>query len=195
MLMLLNTSLNDYSNTLASFFEYAKQAFVSFTVNDAVDIALLALFFFFIFHFFKGKKAGTLILGIVICSVVFALATVFDLSGIRFILSGIFQIGALALIVIFQPEIRDLLERVGAGSISGIRSFGESKNKEKYYSIIENICRAVNIMSFEKTGALIVIERTTKLDDVLKSGTAVNADVNDSLIRNLFYNKFFNISI
>ena len=189
MLSLMNVDVGSITDRLVYFFEYAKAAFLGFTFTDAIDILLLTVFFFFIFHFFRSRKTGTLILGITICLAVFIISTVFDLTGIRFILAGIFQIGALALVVIFQPEIRDFLERVGAGSISSIRSIGESKNKDKYYNTIENICRAVHVLSVEKTGALIVIERTTKLDEVLKSGTLINADVNDSLIRNLFYNK------
>ena len=190
MLHLLNVSADNFSDMASGFFEYAKSAFLGFKISDAVDIVLLTLFFFFIYHFFKGRKAGTLVIGIAVCTVIFALSVVFELGGIKFILSRIFDIGALALIIIFQPEIRDLLERVGAGSINSLRSIGaDTKDKQKCYNTIDNICRAVHILSVEKTGALIVIERTTQLDDVLHSGTSIGANVNDSLIRNLFFNK------
>lgn len=190
MIAFLNVDGGSFAATLYSFFDYAKSAFASFRINDAIDILLLTLFFFFVYHFFRGKKVGTLIIGILVCTVIFLLATVFELSGVRFILSGIFKIGAIALIIIFQPEIRDLLERVGAGSINSLRNIGQdTKDKQRYYNTIDNVCRAVHILSVEKTGALIVIERTTQLDDVLHSGTPINANVNDSLIRNLFYNK------
>ena len=130
------------------------------------------------------------ILGIVVCLAVFILSIVFELSGIRFILSGVFQIGFLALIIIFHPEIRDLLEKVGSGSIKGIRALGaEAKNKEKQKQIIINITKAVHILSMEKTGALIVLSGSTKLDDIIHSGITIDADVSDSLIRNIFFNR------
>lgn len=171
------------------FFDAAKNIFLGFTWADAVDILLLTLFFVFVFTFLKNRKAGTLIFGIAACLIVYSLAVIFDFSGVRYILSGIFQFGALAFIIIFQPELRDLLEKMG-GSLMGIRSIADqSHRKQAQYKAIDNICKAVHVMSAEKTGALIAIERTTQLDDVLHTGITINADVSDSLIRNLFYNK------
>ena len=113
-----------------------------------------------------------------------------NLSGVEFILSGVFKIGALAIIIIFQPEIRDLLETIGSGSIKGIKTFGDqARKKQAKYKAIDNICKAVNVMSKDRTGALIVIGRTTQLDDVTNTGIEINADVSDYLIRNLFYDK------
>ena len=172
------------------FFEFVKTAFSEFSFADALDILLLTFFFTLAFKFLRGRKAGALIIGILVCLVVFVIALILDLSGVRFILSGIFQIGALAIIIIFQPEIRDALERLGSGSIHGILTFSEQKrNKEMYYRSIDAIASAVRELSASKTGALIVIERTTQLDDVLQTGITINADVNSYLLRNLFFNK------
>ncbi len=180
----------ELSVLVTSFFNFAKNTFLDFTVADAVDIILLTVLFTLSFKFLKRRKAGALILGIFVCLIFYVISSIFSLSGIRFILSGLFQIGAIALVVIFQPELRELLERVGTGSLKGIRSFGQdSKNKEEQYRIIKNITKAVHILSVEKTGALIVVTRTTSLDDIIHSGIIVNADVSDSLLRNLFYNK------
>lgn len=187
-------SVSDNTDSLfgafSNLFEFAKNAFLSFEIKDAIDILLLTVIFTFCFNFLKQKKAGTLILGIVICMAVYILSVWFELSGIKFILSGLFQIGVLALVIIFHPELRELLERVGSGSIKGIRNLSqESRNKQKQYVTIQNICKAVHVLSVEKTGALIVISRNTSLDEVLHSGTTINADVSDSLLRNLFYNR------
>ena len=184
------TSLS-FGESFAEFLSYVKQAFTEdFGIADAIDIALLTFLFFVAVRFFRDRKAGALILGIAICLSVFILATVFDLSGTRYILSGVFQIGALALVIIFQPELRELLEKVGSGSLKGIRSIGDqSHKKQQQYKVVDNICKAVHVLSVERTGALIAIERTTKLEDALHTGTPINADVTDSLIRNLFYNK------
>ncbi len=192
--MLNLLSLSDtgaaFGEQFNKFIDFVKGAFLEFSVIDAIDIFLLTALFFVAYRYLRKKKAGALIVGIVICLAVLVLSTAFELTGMRFILSGVFQIGALALVIIFQPELRELLETLGSGSLKGIRSFGQdSKNKQKQYQTIKNISKAVHILSVEKTGALIVIERTTKLDDILQSGTAINADVSDSLLRNLFFNK------
>lgn len=187
---LLLASANDFAQDFSSFFYFLKDAFASFKVNDAIDILLLTLVFSFALKFLKNRKAGALIIGIGICLVVFIVASVFELSGVRFILSGIFQIGVLAFVIIFQPEIRDLLEKMGSGSIRGLRSIGEqNRQKQLHYKSIDNICKAVRILSVEKTGALIVIERTTQLDDVISTGVFIDAEVSESLLRNLFYNR------
>ena len=170
--------------------ENIKSIFQNFYWTDAIDIVILAVLFYFVFSFFRSRKAGTLLIGIFLCLIVYTLAVVFGLRGVEYILSGIFKIGALAIIIIFQPEIRDLLETIGSGSIKGIKNIGENaKKKQAKYKAIDNICKAVNVMSKERTGALIVIGRTTQLDDVTHSGIEINADVSDYLLRNLFYNK------
>lgn len=187
---LLNVEAGALWEEIGNFFEFVKTAFYEFSFADALDILLLTLFFTLAVKFLKGRKAGALIIGILVCLVVFVVALVLDLSGVRFILSGIFQIGALAVIIIFQPEIRDALEKLGSGSIHGILTIGEQKHrKQMYYRAIDAICSAVRELSASKTGALIVIERTTQLDDVVQTGITINADVNSYLLRNLFFNK------
>ena len=181
---------DDIYGLICSFWNFAKNAFVNFSIADAVDIFLLTVLFSLAFRFLRKRKAGALIFGIIICLMVFIISSIVPLTGIRFILSGLFQIGAIALVVIFQPELRELLESVGSGSLKGIRSFGQDeRNKEAQYRTIKNISKAVHILSVEKTGALIVVTRTTRLDDIIQSGTVINADVSDALLRNLFYNK------
>ena len=189
-LLSIGSGSDSISAIFSSFFSFAKKAFLEFSPKDAVDIILLTVVFFCCFRFLKQKQAGMVILGIIVCVVVFILSLIFELSGINYILSGVFQIGILALVIIFHPEIRELLEKVGSGSIKGIRALGsESKNKEKTQQIINNITKAVHILSMEKTGALIVLSGTTKIDNVIHSGIPVNADISDSLLRNIFYNK------
>ena len=179
-----------FNENLDRFVEKAKAIFSDFFWTDAVDIIILAFLFYFVLRFFRSRKAGTLIIGISICLVLYALALFLNLSGVKYILSGVFQIGALAVVIIFQPEIRDLLETIGSGSLKGIRNISDlAHKKQAQYKAIDNICKAVHVMSAEKTGALIVIGLTTGLDDVLHTGIEINADVSDYLIRNLFYDK------
>lgn len=176
--------------TVSQILENIKSIFVNFQWTDAIDIILLAVLFYFVLSFFKSRKAGTLLIGIFLCLLLYTAAILLNLSGVEFILSGVFKIGALAIIIIFQPEIRDLLETIGSGSIKGIKTFGDqARKKQAKYKAIDNICKAVNVMSKDRTGALIVIGRTTQLDDVTNTGIEINADVSDYLIRNLFYDK------
>ena len=187
---LLFTVTISFFGELGSFFSFAKKAFVDFGINDAVDILILTLIFALAFRFFKNRKAGALIIGIVVCLVVLILATIFDLAGVRYIFSGLFKIGALALVIIFQPEIRDFLEKLGSGSIKSISGLADKGNKKQlHYNVVDNICKAVQILSLESTGALIVMERAIKLDEIIGTGTPLNADVSDSLLRNIFYNR------
>jgi diadenylate cyclase len=175
---------------MSSLLENVKSAFLNFTVFDAIDIIALSLLFFFAFRLFKGRKGGTLLFGTIICVIIWLISSAFSLKGTSFIFSKIFEIGAIALIIIFQPEIRDALERLGSGPLSGILSFSDQKKKQQlYYTAVENICSAVADLSRTKTGALIVIARTTSLDDIVSTGVLINADTNAFLLRNLFFDK------
>ena len=173
-----------------AFVDNVKDIIKNFDWRDGIDILILAVLLYFICSFFRGKKAGTLLVGILICVVLYAVSVYLRLSAVRFVLSGAFNIAPYAIIIIFQPEIRDLLETIGSGSIKGIKTLGEQTHKKQaQYKAIDNICKAVHVMAAEKTGALIVIGRTTQLDEITGSGISINADVSDYLLRNLFYNK------
>ena len=187
---LLEFSLTRLWDGILHFLNFAKDAFVDFHWSDAIDIVLMTAFFMIAFNFLKSRKAGALIIGIAVCIVTLLVAEMLDLDGIKFILSAVFQFGILAVIILFQPEIRDALEKLGSGSISSFMSLREQKNKNQQYKIaIENITAAIRELSAAKTGALIVIERTTQLDDITQTGITINADVNSFLIRNIFFNK------
>ncbi len=174
----------------SGFFEYAKKVFMEFNVFDAIDIIILTAIFVFAYKFLKSRKSGALLIGVGICLVAVTIATLLNLDGVRFILSAIFENGVIVLIILLQPEIRDVLEKVGTGSLSGIMSFGDSKRRKQLYNAaIDNICAAVNDLSNTKTGALIAVVRTTKLDEIMHTGIVINADVNSFLLRNLFFNK------
>ena len=159
-------------------------------LKDIIEILIVGLLIFLAFRFLKGRKAGALLIGIVLCVILLIIADFFDLKVLHFILSSIVGSGTIVIIVIFQPEIREALERIGSGSINGLMSFSDrKKKKELYHSVIDNICIAVKELSKEYTGALIVIERTTRLSEIIDTGIIINADVSSSLIRNLFYNR------
>ena len=190
MINLLAIQASGIGEAFSNLLSGIKTAFSEFSLIDAFDILVLTVLFFFAFRFFRSRKAGALIIGVFICLVILLGAWALGLEGTTAVFEGIFKIGALALVIIFQPEIRDLLERIGSGSLSGLMSIGEQRKKQQlYYKAVDNICTAVNDLSRTKTGALIVLSRTTDIDDVVGTGITINADTNAYLLRNIFFNK------
>ncbi|MGN1129329.1 MAG: diadenylate cyclase CdaA, partial [Candidatus Flemingiibacterium sp.] len=119
------------------------------------------------------------------------LSNLLNMHAMQFILHNVFQVGVIAVIIVFQPELRSALEKMGSEPLKGLRSIGEAKSGERAQTLamISEVTEAVCDMSLDKTGALIVIERTTKLGDIIKSGTVINANPTAFLIRNIFFNK------
>ena len=185
-----NALIGVNGSIFSSLLSFAKDCFRNFSLIDAFDILFLTLVLFFVFRFLRGRKAGILLLGIAIFFALMVSAYFLDLNATYFVFSQLFKVGVIAIIIIFQPEIREALEKIGTGSINGIMSFGDQKKKRQmYYMAIEQICSAISELANSKTGALIVLGRTTKLDDVIQTGITINADVNSNLLRNLFFNK------
>lgn len=186
----LNVNSHGASWSFSNFFSSIKDSFSSFVVTDAIDILLLTVILFLAFRFLKSRKAGALLIGVAIIFLLTAVTLIFNFDATYFIFSSIIDVGIIALIIILQPEIRDALEKVGTGSVNSLIPFGDQKKKRQLYSkAIDQICSAVNDLSRSKTGALIVISRTIKLDEIIETGIALNADVNSFLLRNIFYDK------
>jgi diadenylate cyclase len=122
--------------------------------------------------------------------VILFISELFDMSAANFILSNITQVGIILLVVVFQPELRSALEKIGgAGKELKILPGSKDHRNSKRISAISTICEAVQELSRDSTGALIVIERDTPLGDIVKTGTVVNADIGVAMIKNIFYNK------
>ena len=159
-------------------------------VKDTIEILILAGIIFLAFQLLKGKKAGALLTGLVVIAGLAFVSNLLGFTVLYRLFSTILGSGLLVVIIIFQPEIRDALEKIGNGSLKGIMSFSDrKKKKDQYLNSIDNICSAVNELSAHSTGALIVIERSIRLSDVTKTGVVIDANVNDLLIRNLFHDK------
>lgn len=187
---LLRASVDGIGSVLADFFGRAGDAFAAFSWNDAADILLLTLLLYFFFHYVVSRKSRPLLVGILLFFVIYGVSYLFEFSGVLMIFSSVLSVGVLFLLILFQPELRDAFEKAGAGALSGIMSFSEQKKKKQLYAdVIDQVCRAVGDLSHTRTGALIVLVRTTKLDDIEKTGIKVNADVSSFLLRNLFFNK------
>ena len=159
-------------------------------IIDIFDIALLSLAFFLIVRFVMERRAGRLALGLVFIIFAAIITAFLDMKAMMLIFSNMTQVGLIALVVMFQPELRSALEKIGKIYIPNIKHIStDNKNSEHITNSIEIITEAVCDLSMEKTGALIVIERDTKLGDHIKTGTVLNAQLSSQLLKNIFYNK------
>ncbi len=156
---------------------------------DILDILFVTLLFYYVYKFIKTRRAGKLALGVAVFVVLLMLTRAFDMQTAQFLLTNVFQIGLITVIVVFQPELRSALEMLGGESIRGVKALGESRYVENAHHVVAEVTEAVFDMSAERTGALIVMERTTMLGDQIITGTVVNADVQSELIKNIFFNK------
>ncbi|MBQ4054566.1 MAG: diadenylate cyclase CdaA [Clostridia bacterium] len=161
----------------------------TFGFTDFLDILMVAVLFYYVYVFIRDRRAGRLAIGVAALILLQIFSEFLGLVTMKFILQNIFQIGVIAIVVIFQPELRSMLERVGGDSLRGLKSIGEQKSEQEKARFKDEICEAVKEMSLSHTGALIVIENSTKLGDVISSGTRINADVSSMLLRNIFFNK------
>ena len=175
---------------LSNFLEKSKIVLMDFQLKDLIEIIILTVMLFFGFQLLRGRRAGTLAMGIAVLMLLLLLSSLFELNVLYKFFSSIIGSGILVIVIIFQPEIRDILERIGKGSLKGIINLSErKKKKEQYLTAIDDICTAVTQLSNDSTGALIVIEKSIKLSDLIQMGAILNANVNDLLIRNLFFNR------
>ena len=159
------------------------------TVFDVIDILCLSGVLFVIYLFMKERRAGKLALGVGFIFILLVLCEILSLRAMQYILSHAIDVGLVLLVVIFQPEIRSGLEKLGDNSLKGIKVIGEQKNSTHTIAMIDEISNATFELAKSKTGALIVFERNTKLGDLILTGTVINAQVSSYLLRNIFYDK------
>lgn len=159
------------------------------SVVDVIDIALVSVLLYYLYKFIRDRRAGKLALGVLLLLVLQILSNVIDMYLIQYIMQNIFQIGIITLVILFQPEIRSVLEKVGATPLKGLKSIGEGKYSSSTQTLIDNVVSAACDLADSKTGALIVFERSTKLGDMTLTGTVIDAYPASFLIKNIFFNK------
>ena len=158
--------------------------------NDVLDIFLLSVMLYYVYKFIRDKRAGKLLSGLGVVVAILIFSYVFRLNSIKYIFQTFFQVGLIALIILFQPELRAALEKVGNTPLSGIKRLGgESVDQANIMEAIDSVCDSVFDMSRSKTGAIIVFERSTKLGDFTKTGVVLNAHISRRLLGNIFFNK------
>lgn len=170
-------------------FTFVLQQIMEIGITDILDIALVSIVLFYAYRFIRERRAGKLALGIVLLFIIMVISDVLQMHVTRFFLENIFQVGIIVIIILFQPELRSALEKVGGEPFRSIKSIGEQKDSSETLAVIKEVCDAMADLAEEKTGALLVFERTTKLGDIVKTGTILNADVSSFLLKNIFFNK------
>ncbi len=156
---------------------------------NILDIIILSVVIFAVYHFIKERRAGKLAWGVIIFVLFLVLCVALKLRAMQFVLSSFFQLGIVFVALIFQPELRSALEKLGDTSIKRFKQIGEQKNNSTTNALIDEFCEAVADLSRSKTGALIVFERNTKLGDIILTGTIVNAQFSGTLMKSLFFDK------
>jgi diadenylate cyclase len=174
---------------LKNLWEYVCDQFSSMGFVDFIDIALVSILLYYVLVFIRERRAGRLAIGVIFLLLAVMISDLLTMRSLGFILENVVQVGMVALIVIFQPELRSMLEKMGGSSIKGLTKLSENKENTEKTALIEEICEACANLSESKTGALIAIEGLTKLGDEIKSGVVVNADVSRYIIGNIFFNK------
>ena len=173
------------------FFEKIFNALLSFDFKaDLLDIIFVTFVIYEAIKFIRGSRSLHLIKGIAFMGVLYLLVKVLNMEASEFLLSSLVQNALIIFVVLFSPEIRAILERFGRRSITDF-SFFNFRNNGAYYEEVTNLvndfCKAAGEMSESKTGALVVFERESPLNDVVKSGTVLDANSSPELFNGIFF--------
>ena len=156
-------------------------------VRDLLDMAIVGFVFYKILTLMKSTRAASLLKGVLVFLAALMLSTILNMNSINFIMDQLVRWGVVALIVLFQPEIRRILEDVGSRRF--IAFFTRTEAGSAVEQAIDQTVLACTEMSQTRTGALIVFERENLLDDMVRSGTVLDAAVSSELLKNIFFVK------
>ena len=158
-----------------------------FSVFDLIDILIMAFIIYKVIMFIRRTSTGAVAKGILLLLVALLVSGALQLNTVNFLMGRIVEYGALALVILFQPEIRRFLEQMGRTNLGEVFTHAEERNELD--SAITQTVDAYTSLSKSKTGALMVFERKNMLEDAIKTGTALDCSVNAELLKNIFWNK------
>ena len=178
-------------NTIMKFFRdyIAWLSIPEFTIIDVLEIAIIAFAFYHIILWIEDTRAWMLLKGMILLGIIFVLASVFEMNVVLWVFQNAMVVGIMALVVIFQPELRNALEQLGRKNILRSFSFDNQKGKknERYSKdSIQGIIKAVYDMAKVKTGALIVVERNIQCREYEQTGIPLDAEISSQLLVNIF---------
>ena len=169
---------------LVSFFKTAAEFCNSYILDalrgvkftDFIDVLILAALLFYIYRFIRNRRAGRLAIGLLFVVAVMLLSVALNLKALKFVLQNFYQVGMIAIIVIFQSDLRAALERFGTTPIKGLKSLNAGDMK-KIVEMADVLSEAADALARTRTGALIAIERNTKLGEYLGQAVNLNAEM------------------
>ena len=162
--------------------------FAKIKPTDVIDILLVAYIIYKLMRIVSGTKAAQIIKGIAFLLVITLVSDIFRLNTLNYILRNTIQVGLIALIILFQPELRKALESVGRNIFGNLVKTNDSEASGKTPDTINQVCRAVHSLSAKKIGAIIVFERDTNLEEMLIGKySPIDSIVTSSVLQNIFY--------
>jgi len=180
--------MGEFFDSIGNMFVQVFYALKDIRIADIIDILLIAYVLYKGIDLFKKSRAGQLMKGILILLAVSALAQWLDLVSVKWVLNKFINSVIIIIAIIFQPELRRALERVGRGQlIGGGHTFDDGRDKT--LRCIDAVCKSCASMQEEKIGALIVFERSTLLGEIVDTGTLIDADASPQLVSNIFFPK------
>ena len=166
----------------------AWQSLQLITVMDIIDVLIVAVLVYKLLRVIRHTNAEKLFKGIVVVLVATMLANAAELNEISFLLNQLMVIGPTAIVIIFQPELRKMLEQFGRSRRPFFHRANEGDPQTLQLAIMRTT-EAVGSMAWSKTGALIIFERSESLDEITRTGSIIDAEVNAELLKNIFFNK------
>lgn len=152
-------------------------------ITDIIDIFIVSFMFYKLFALIRGTRATQLIKGILFIFIGSKLSEFFKLYTISWILNNAVTVGFIAILIVFQPELRRILEHIGNNKLLKPVNFEESRSNA---NVIEEIVKATYSLAGKKIGALMVLERKTGLRDIIETGISLNSDISYELLMNIF---------
>ena len=187
-------ALNKVFEAIASWWEWMVSIAMNFQFKDAVDIIIVAFLIYGVVKLVRETRAGQLVKGLFLLVILFIISSYFNLVMVSRVLAYFFQFTFVAILIVFQPEIRKALEQVGRNNVGQsiaavVTGRDRSYDRAQIRKAINAVVDGVGILQQLKMGALIVFERKTKLGDIIETGTQINCEPSGQIVGNIFFNK------
>ena len=187
-------ALNKVFEAIASWWEWMVSIAMNFQFKDAVDIIIVAFLIYGVVKLVRETRAGQLVKGFFLLVILFIISSYFNLVMVSRVLAYFFQFAFVAILIVFQPEIRKALEQVGRNNVGQsiaavVTGRDRSYDRAQIRKAINAVVDGVGILQQLKMGALIVFERKTKLGDIIETGTQINCEPSGQIVGNIFFNK------
>lgn len=173
---------------IQEFFSNIKNTFPTITVVDILDILLVTFVIYTIINLFRSTSSNRIARAIILLLALTLITDLLNFHTLNYLLDRVLEMGIIALLIVFQPELRRFLERIGGRSVRGLIGINVNQS-DQIKEAVEETVKACEAMSKERVGALIVFERENSLEQISLTGTKVDAAVSQELIRNIFFPK------